>query len=192
MIPQAIFAQVRRMLRPLETKVANLVAQAVIQFVNDSGTRQTAQVGVMAGETLDGVQHFLPYGLTSVPLPGAEGVLLFVDGDRGHPLLLGVDDRSARPTGGEPGDTGLYHFDGAQVRLTSSGDILISCKPGQKVFINDGSGSEALATLADVQQIRSELNGHEHTYVPGMGTPTTTTGGPSVTSPTGTTVLEGK
>lgn len=176
-LSRAAFAQVRRMLRPLETKVANIAARAVIKLIVDSGTRQIAQVGGLDSETLDDVQHFIPYGLISVPRDGAEGVMLFVDGDRGHPLLFAVDDRSARPTGGDPGDTGLYHFDGAQVRLTSGGDIEIKCKPGQKVVVNDGSGGQTLATQKDIDNLRnwvfaqfSNTAGHVHVVVGGATT----------------------
>ncbi len=173
MIPRAIFDQVRAMLRPLETKVANIAARAIIKLIQDSGTRQTAQVDGLPSETLDDVQHFIPYGLISVPRSGAEGVMLFVDGDRGHPLLFAVDDRSARPTGGDPGDTGLYHFEGAQVRLTTSGDILITPKAGQKVLVSDGSG-----TLEPLVK-KSEFDGHGH------GPGTFTNSGGNVTGKSG-------
>lgn len=200
------------MLRPLETKVSNIAARAIVKIVSDAGTRQTAQVDGLPTETLDGVQHFIPYGLISVPRAGAEGVMLFVDGDRGHPMLFAVDDRSARPTGGDAGDTGLYHFDGAEIRLRANGDIIISAKAGGKVLVNDGVGvgGNALPTLKDLTNLRdwveaqfSASAGHVHAVTGALGagvTTTMTTVSPPAPPPTpslpptatGTTVLEGK
>lgn len=215
-IPRAIFNQVRAMLRPLETKISNIAARAIIKIVSDAGTRQTAQVDGLPTETLDGVQHFIPYGLISVPRAGAEGVMLFVDGDRGHPLLFAVDDRSARPTGGDPGDTGLYHFDGARVRLQENGDIVISAKAGGKVLIDDGSGgTSAFVPLKEHNNFKDWVEAQFAVGVPGVpGTPhghvhvvggaatttITTVAAPAATPPApsipptaiGSTVLEGK
>jgi len=202
-ISRAVLDQVMRRLRPLQIKVANLVARAVLTGLNDGTGIQAAQVSVLAGETLDDVERFTTYGVISVPRPGAEGVMLFVDGDRGHPLLIAVDDRSARPTGGDPGDTGLYHFDGAVIRLDSSGDITISCKPGGSVFIDDGSGpTQKLAFLSSLSALERYINqqfdvllGHFHPIV--GGPPTTVvpnTGSPTVPAPSslGTSVGESK
>lgn len=63
----------------------------------------------------------------------------------------------------------------------------------EEVLVHDGTGgAKELAYKSDVQTVRDELHGHEHTYIPGNNAATTTTLGPSVTSPTGTSVLKGK
>lgn len=49
-----------------------------------------------AGEVNDDMEHFEPYGFTSHPLAGAEGVVTFLGGDRSHAIALVVADRRYR------------------------------------------------------------------------------------------------
>lgn len=188
-LTRAAFAQVTRMIQPLRDRVNNTVARVVVTLVNNATKTQTLQIGALAGETLDSAEHLIPYGLISVPRAGACGVGLFVGGDRGHAVVVAVDDPSARPTGGDPGDTGLYHFDGAQIRLKENGDIIVSAKPGARVYIDDGSGN------TDRLVKKSEFDGHTH----GPGGYLAPSGGGSVTgisggasAVTGTETLEAK
>ena len=183
------------MLAPLHRRVANLVARVVVTNVSDVQHLQTLQIGAMAGETLDAAKHYQGYGFSSVPPVGSEGVALFVGGDRAQPLVVAVEHLDSRPTEGDPGDVRVYHQDGAVILLRAGGDIVISAKPGGKVYVDDGGGGTSqLATLADVQGVRNALNGHQHSYLQPTGgsVPGFTTGGPAVPAPNGTKVLESK
>jgi len=137
--------------------------------------------------------HMQPYGLSAVPVVGAEATMVCVGGDRAVPIAVVVSEPATRPTGQVSGEVALYHRDGHIIHLRDNGDIEIQCGAGQHVIVNDGSGGVPLATLADVQQVRDDLDGHEHTYLaPAGGTSTKTTFGPSVTAPTGTQVIRAK
>lgn len=188
-LTRAALAQIERLQQRLRDRLNNVVARVVVSLVNDANAVQALQIGVLSGETLDSVEHLIPYGLISVPRAGSQGVGLFVGGDRGNAVVVAVDDPSARPTGGDPGDTGLYHFAGAVIRLAENGDVTISAKPGAKVYIDDGAGG------TDALVKKSEFDGHSHgpgSYnAPGGGGPVTGTSGgaPSVT---GTETLESK
>lgn len=165
--------QLDHLLRPLRTRLANAVARAVVKLVSDVTKMQELQVGVLDGETVEGAEHFQPYGFSSVPLAGAEGVALFPNGDRGHPLVVAVADRRYRPTGGEAGEVTVYSKTGARVRLLASGDIEIQPAPGGEVFVRqDGGSAVALATKADLDAVVAYLNrqfdpalGHTHKAV---------------------------
>jgi phage baseplate assembly protein V len=87
----------------------------VVQLADDDKKLQLLQFGALAGETIDGAEHFQPYGFTSVPLAGAEVVAVFPNGDRGHPLVLAASDRNHRPTAGEAGQVTMYHYTGSKV-----------------------------------------------------------------------------
>lgn len=119
-------AQLTRLQRPLATRVANTVARAVVQRVDDSKKLQLLQLGVLAGEPVDDGEHHQPYGFFSVPFPGAEGVVLFPNGDRGHPIVVVVSDRRHRPTDGEPGECGLATDEGDEIRLARGHAIELS------------------------------------------------------------------
>lgn len=182
---RTMFDQLRRMLQPVHDRIANTIGRVVVTRVNDTGHVQSLQIGVLADETLDEVERITPYGLISVPRIGAQGVAVFVGGDRGHPVVVALDDPDARPTGGDPGDTGIYHFSGAEVRINEDGDILASPAPGRKLLVSDGTGTpEPLVK-------RSEYNGHTHgpgTYSNSGGPVTGLSGGAA--SVTGTEDME--
>lgn len=142
-------AQLRQLLRPLVTRIANIGARAVVQLVNDATKLQLLQVGVLADEDVDDAEHHQPYGFSSIPLAGAEAVLLFPNGDRSHPLAVVVSDRRHRPTGGEPGQVDLYNNTGARITMTKDGDIEIRPAAGRDVLISDGGTPGALVPLTE-------------------------------------------
>lgn len=114
----------------LSRRIANIVARAVVQLVDDAKKLQLLQVGVLAGETIDDAEHCQPYGFSSVPLAGAEAVVVFPNGDRSHPLAIAVSDRRYRPTGGQAGQVGLYHYLGAVLVMLANGTVEIRSAAG--------------------------------------------------------------
>lgn len=157
-----MIALVQRMLRPLATRIANIVARAVVTLVDDSLKMQVLQLGVLAGETRGDVERVQNYGFTSVPLEGAEAVVLFVGGRRDHGLAVAVDDRRHRLTGLEPGEVAIYNDQGSSVVLKANGDIEVSAASG------------VVKVVGDVTADGVSLKGHTH----GPGTFTTAGGGP--------------
>lgn len=147
--------QLQSLLRPLATRVANVVARAVVQLADDGKKLQLHQLGVLAGETIDGAEHHQPYGFSSVPLAGAEAVVVFPNGDRSHPIVITASDRRYRPTGGDPGQVVVYNHNGAKVVLFGDGDIEIHPTPGGEVRISDGGTAAKLVPL-------SEFLNHSH------------------------------
>jgi len=124
---------VEKMLTPLRTRLANLVSRAVLARVDDSAKLQTVQVNVLAEETRDGVERFQNYGFTSVPLEGAEAVVVFVGGRRDHGLALAVDDRRHRLSGLQPGEVAVYSETGAAVVLKADGSVEVTPGTGAEV-----------------------------------------------------------
>lgn len=130
--------QLAHLLRPLSTRIVNMVGRGVVQLVNDAKKLQLVQLDVLKGETVegggDGGEHFQPYGFSSVPLAGAEAVVLFPNGDRSHPIVISTPDRRYRPSGGAAGDVNLYHYSGSKITMLASGDIDITPAPGGKII----------------------------------------------------------
>jgi phage gp45-like len=157
--------QFSRILRPLQTRIANSIARAVVQLVDDGKKLQLLQLGVLQGEDIDDAERFQSYGFSSVPLAGAEAVVIFPGGDRAHPLVVAVDDRRYRPTGGQPGEVTVYHHTGAKIRLEADGDIEVQPAPGRQVFIRSEGGS------AEPLVKKSEFDAHIHP-APGGATST--------------------
>ncbi|MDU1063264.1 MAG: phage baseplate assembly protein V [Leclercia adecarboxylata] len=104
------------MLRGLQRAINNLLARAVVTGLDTATKCQMLQVDLLAGEPKENVEHLEPYGFTSAPLMGAEGVALFPDGDRSHGVVLMVSDRRYRIKGLKGGEVAIY---------TDEGDSLI-------------------------------------------------------------------
>lgn len=134
--------------RGLRVRLAGVVSRAVVKRVDDSKKRQALQI--VAGVLADGLEHFQPYGFTSVPHAGAEGVALFVGGERDHGLVVAVDDRRYRLTGLEGGEVALY---------TDQGDKL--------VFKRGGTIEVTAATKVVVSAPLLELAGNTRTVAKG-------------------------
>lgn len=180
MIGRDILQQLGHLLRPLRMQISNLVARGVVQVVGDGSKLQSVQIGVLDGEDIDDGERFQEYGFSSVPLAGAEAVVVFPSGDHGHPLVVAVDDRRYRPTGLDPGEVAIYHKDGARIHLKANGDIVVSAKPGGEVFIDDGAGG------AEPMITKSQFDAHVHP------TGTGPSGTPNNAATSGTTVVRGK
>ncbi len=199
MLGRDVLEQLRHLLRPLQVRIANSIARAVVQTIGDSTKLQLLQLGVLDGEDIDDAERVQEYGFSSVPLAGAEAVVVFPNGDRGHPLVVAVDDRRYRPTGGQAGEVTVYNDAGAYVRLTKDGDILVRAKPGREVLVDDGSGTPvALAKKSDVEALKTTFDAHVHVAtVPIVGAAGTTAVAMAVPAtpapaPAGTTVLKAK
>jgi zinc D-Ala-D-Ala carboxypeptidase len=115
----------RQQTRPLATSVNNLLARGVVKKVKSSTKMQTLQLGLLADEVKDNVEHFEPYGFTSHPLPGAEHVSLFFDGDRSHGATIVVSDRRYRLTTLKEGEVALYDHKGNKAHFLADGTLAI-------------------------------------------------------------------
>jgi phage baseplate assembly protein V len=147
----------QKLLRPLHVRLSNLVSRGVVTRVTDSGKLQTLQLGLLSEETRDAVERFQQYGFTSVPIAGAEAVVLFVGGRRDHGLVVAVDDKRHRKSGLQAGEVAVYSQAGASVVLKADGSVEVTPKPGATV---------TLAGSADAVAKGSALN----TAITNLGT----------------------
>lgn len=161
-IDRDTLAQLRHLVRPLATRVANSVARAVVQLADDAKKLQSLQIGVLEDEDIDEAEHHQSYGFSSVPLEGAEAVVVFPNGDRGHPLVVAVSDRRYRPTGGQPGEVTVYNSTGAKVTITKDGDIVAVPAAGREVRLGSGSASDPPALASELEAIKTAID----TWVP--------------------------
>lgn len=114
------------MFRVLANRIANIVARAVLQRVDDSKRVQLVQLGVLADEVREDVERFQNYGFTGNPPEGAEAVVLFVGGRRDHGLAIAVDDRRYRVRNLESGEVAVYTDQGDSIVLRRGGTIEVT------------------------------------------------------------------
>jgi phage baseplate assembly protein V len=104
------------------------VARGLVALADDGKKMQRVQLRLLSDETKDNVEHFQPYGFTSVPLQGAEAVCVFVGGGRDHGLVVCVDDRRYRLKNLEGGEVALYTDEGTSVVLRRGKIVEVTCK----------------------------------------------------------------
>lgn len=154
-----MMAQLHRLLAPLRTRLANLLARAVVQLVDDAPKMQVLQLGVLTDETRSGVERIQQYGLTSVPLEGAEALVVFLGGRRDHGIAVAVDDRRHRMKDLAPGEVALYTDEGAAVHL-KRGRIVVT---DSEIRLGSDSAANYLAlsnlVTTELAALKSAING---------------------------------
>lgn len=157
-------------------RVRGMISRAVTGKANDATTMQSLQLELFSGQVADDVEHFQPYGLSSVPHAGAEGIALAIGGSTGHTVVINVDDRRFRITGLQDGEVVLYDDMGHKVYLTRNGIVIDGA--GQLVTITNTpkvrveADIEATGQIKDLcdsaggrtmAQMRATYTGHNHT-----------------------------
>ena len=142
-------------LQAAKQRLSMMLGRCVLAAVNDATRLQTVTIGLLDDETKAGVERFQQYGLTSVPLPGAEGVCLFVAGNRDHGVVISIDDRRYRLTSLQAGEVALYDDQGQSVILKR--DRIEVTAPTVVVETQDlrlgGAGGERVARVGDLVQV---------------------------------------
>ncbi|EMO4249234.1 TPA: phage baseplate assembly protein [Citrobacter freundii] len=113
-----------RTLTALGRRLRLMVDRAVVRMVTDSLGRQNLQIQSLADATNDDVERFQNYGLTTVPPPGSEAIVLALGGRRESLVAIAVEDKTCRPKGLDPGDVRLYHADGLSHITLKAGGLI--------------------------------------------------------------------
>lgn len=95
----------------------NFFARGVVALVDAGRKLQGLQMRLTADEVKDGMEHFEPYGFTSNPQPGAEGLAAFLGGDRSHGVVICVSDRRFRLQALKSGEVALYTDEGDRLHF---------------------------------------------------------------------------
>src|SRR5574343_1719270 len=165
---------IHRVMAPLARQVAGLMTRAVVHRVNDATPTQSVQLTALAGETLDGVEHFQPAGFKSVPLAGAEALVAAIGGAAGHRVAVVVHDKTSRPDNWQPGDVGLYHLvTGDMIWLRANGAIEIHASKKLRITAPDlelVGNLKVSGSIADrhgsLDAVRAAYNSHAHGNTP--------------------------
>lgn len=128
--------QIQKVIAPLHRRVMLAIGRAVLNAVYDSGKVQLAQASMLSDEVRDRMERMAEYGFTSVPLPGAQAVAVFVGGERGNGVIVATGDPRYRPRGLQPGEVAIYTDEDA-----GSGDHRIIMKRGKEIHLIAGASS---------------------------------------------------
>lgn len=189
MIARNLLEQIRAIVRPIQSQMIGMIARAVVQRISDTTGTQTVQIGVQHGESIDDAEHYHPYGLSSHPRPGADGVVLFPGGDRSHPIMIVVGDRRYRIRDLQPGEVAIHNDVSVEILLDAGGNVRVIPGAG-KVILGSDTASDPVALKSDVDALVSVFNSHTHAGVtPGGGATAVPT--PTASSAVGATKIDG-
>lgn len=141
-----------RALTKIMNRVRGLVRRGVIGTSDSSGAGQTVQAKLLAGDVADAVEHFEPYGFTSHPPAGSEGLVFAVGGERAHAVGINFGDRGSRLAGLEQGEAAMYHPSGSSIIMRNDGSIEIVAAPGETVNIG-GVPPDALPVARETDPV---------------------------------------
>lgn len=180
-----------KLLAPLSRRLRLMASRCVLTLISDVPGIQIVQVKMLDGEIRAGIERMQQYGITSVPLPGAEGVYLSLGGDRDHGVVIADDDRRYRIRSLEGGELAVHTWKnqeahGHRIVFKNDGSISVFAKninvtATEKVriegdvvkihaktlfdFDTNGHGQKWYSTRIDTWQI-GETAGTAHAIAP--------------------------
>ncbi len=165
--------------------LTRLLARGTVVLANSANKLQSLQMRLTAGEVNDDMEHFEPYGFTSNPLAGAEGIATFLGGDRSHAIVLVVADRRYRLQNLAPGEIALYTDEGDKIHF-QRGRIIdietgtLNIRATTAVNIDSPSLTQTGKIVSQGDQIAGGISQMKHVHggiQPGNGQTGAPTGG---------------
>ncbi len=114
---------INKLLEPIRNKIILMITKAVIKSVNDSADIQLVKVDLGNGEIITSVERLQNFGFTSNPEDGTPALVLCLNGEREHPIIIATDSED-RPNV-TPGNSAVYNATGTNIKLLG-GDIYIT------------------------------------------------------------------
>ena len=157
--------------------LTRLLARGTVVLAHSANKLQSLQMRLTAGEVNDDMEHFEPYGFTSNPLAGAEGIATFLGGDRSHGVVLVVADRRYRLKALAAGEVAIYTDEGDRIhfkrgRVIDIDTATLNIRASSGVIIDSPTLSMSGKIVSQGDQVAagiSQIN-HVHSGVqPGPG-----------------------
>jgi phage gp45-like len=155
---------------------------------NDNPMMQELSLDGMNSEGRGVVERVQAFGFTSTPLPrdkqqqgqqsqssdsggngeqpkgpAAEGICLFLGGQRNHPVCIAIDDRRHRPMGLKPGENAQYDHNGSMTLIRLTGTYILSLDDEQG---SGNGGASARAADGSAQQNTERMVSLRHVNKP--------------------------
>jgi phage baseplate assembly protein V len=105
-----------------------LAFRGVLLRVNSAGSTQTVQLAGLRGETLQDAEFFQQYGLTSVPPAGTMAIVLPLNGQTSHSVIVATENARYRLRGLNSGEVALYTDEGTRIVLKRGKIVEVTCE----------------------------------------------------------------
>jgi len=180
-------ARLEARLEMLENRLANTASRGVLLETNDSAGIQRQKIMGLAGEEMDKVQSWQPFGLSANCPPGGDVMILSSGGTRDGAQILAASHPDYRQGGGEIGTTTIYDAGGQTIKLNYDGITITDQHGGTVVMAGGGitiTSASSLTLVASDVEITSGSLTHNGTNIsdnhvhPGVLPGPASTGGP--------------
>jgi hypothetical protein len=139
----------RNSLSEMSGRVMHQIVRLTLNKGNDNPMMQEMSFDGMVKEGRKIVERMQSFGMSSIPMPrdeqegggqggggggdvanlkgaAAEGIAVFLGGQRNHPVVLAVDDRRHRPMGMKPGESFQYDHQGQGTLIRNAATYIMS------------------------------------------------------------------
>ena len=150
-------------MRDLRNRLLQMVGRGILRVLEADGSAQRLQVELLAREVRGRIDHAQAFGVHTVPLEGAEVVVVFPGGNRGDGLALVVADARHAPDDLVGGESCLYDATGQRVHLRADGSVLIQTS-GRLVVDGDLEVAGSVSASGQVSDASSSMQAMRDTY----------------------------
>lgn len=138
----------RNSLLEMSGRTMHQIVRLTMNKANDNPMMQELSFDGMASEGRKIVERMQSFGMSAIPMPrdeqeggpqggmasllsnikgkAAEGIAVFLGGQRNHPVVIGVDDRRHRPMGLKPGESFQYDHQGQGTLIRAAATYIMS------------------------------------------------------------------
>lgn len=142
----------RNSLMEMSGRAMHQIVRLTLNKANDNPMMQEMAFDGMNSEGRKIVERLQTFGMSTMPLPrdeqqggqqggggggtggdgaaqkgpAAEGIAVFLGGQRNHPVVIGVDDRRHRPMGMKPGESFQYDHQGQGTLIRNAATYILS------------------------------------------------------------------
>lgn len=114
---------IEALLEPIRNRIRMMFARCIVSLINDSTNMQIVQIKVGKNEVQDDIERVQDYGFTSVPRPGSEALMGFLNGNRDHGIAIKIDDSRVRIKDLESGEVAVYNYTGVKILMKDDATI---------------------------------------------------------------------
>lgn len=128
---QSLFFSIERMLKPLRSKISNLIQKGIIHRIDKSN--ETIQMSFSDGDAQNNIKRCEHFGFTSHPPASSEALVLFPSGNRQTGLCISTQSKKGCPVELKEGESAHYNDEGSYIALKQDGRIEIKNRENELI-----------------------------------------------------------
>lgn len=150
-------------------KIRRINQRGLVRRVSYANKTRFMQLQGEGAEPLDNIEHLEPFGFTSHPVAGAEGIVLAFNGNGSHSVVFCVGDRRYRLVIDE-GEVAIYNRHGDKVHIKDNREIDVTAAVKANFNTPEVNCSGIVKAEDFITHSGVSVNDHDHDDVHGSQT----------------------